>query len=55
MSDNKKLCFKCRKEQGFVGRDNGAHTAMKSNCEGCGDFVAILPSRHWVKKEVTSN
>ena len=47
--DDMKLCFECRKKYGWVGRDNGAHTAMRQTCEGCGEIKSILPTRHWKK------
>jgi hypothetical protein len=44
-----KLCFDCRKSKGYIGRDNGAHTAQRTECECCGKIKSILPARHWVK------
>ncbi len=42
------LCYKCRIQEGFRPRDEGAHTARIKECEECGEKKAILPSRHWI-------
>lgn len=49
------LCFECRKAAGWVGRDNGAHTARCTACDECGEIKSILPARHWVKKDEKKN
>lgn len=49
MTNEKSICSKCRKENGFKPRDSGFHTARKKECDGCGNIEGILPSRHWVK------
>lgn len=43
-----KLCFKCRIGRGDRPKDDGAHTAQITTCEGCQELRAILPDRHWV-------
>ena len=50
--DKLKLCFDCRIQQGYKGRDDYAHTAMRAECEGCKEIKIVLPGRHWVKDEV---
>jgi hypothetical protein len=46
---SKSICFDCRKRLGYVGRDNGSHTAVLQECGHCGDMKSILPERHWMK------
>jgi hypothetical protein len=43
------LCYDCRKKEGYKRKDQGAHTAILKDCDGCGEKKVILPSRHWVK------
>ncbi len=39
--DNLSLCFKCRTNKGFVGRDDGAHTAQRKECDNCKEVKSI--------------
>lgn len=46
------ICHKCRRELGFVRKDDGSHTAIIKNCYICGKERPILSARHWVKSNV---
>lgn len=40
-------CYECRRKQGFIPKDDGAHTAVRKKCECCGKRRSILGDRHW--------
>ncbi len=48
-----KLCFDCRMKNGWVAKDNGAHTGCRGKCEECGEVKPIKPERHYRKDEKT--
>jgi hypothetical protein len=45
---DKKICRNCRIKNGYLARDDGFHTAIRSVCDCCGGIESILPARHWV-------
>lgn len=49
------MCHECRIKNGYVGRDDGFHTAMLGICRVCGQQKSILPDRHWILKREAKN
>jgi hypothetical protein len=43
------MCHNCMISAGYKKLDQGFHTAISSNCAGCGRDRPILPMRHWTR------